>query len=115
MKRFALLFVLLAGCPPSRAPGDNGARCGVDQKPPPQVADVGTLLLEGMPEACPRAQPRVGDACAMPKVVTTNAPGESNYAECMYRRPEQNPCAYDSCTCVKSAEGVTWSCSSVLQ
>ncbi|MGZ3418721.1 MAG: hypothetical protein ACXWUG_22275 [Polyangiales bacterium] len=114
MKYIWLALLLLTGCPPNAK--DAGVRCGADGHPPPEAADIGTLLLTGQPESCPRAQPREGSPCALPLAPTKKSESSDEPWECMYRRPDQGPCEYDSCTCTKSKSGeLAWSCSPVME
>jgi hypothetical protein len=116
VKKLLLALLLLAGCP--KEPKNAGGQCGAEGRPPPATKDISTLLLADMPEACPRAQPRAGEPCVLPPVAATDSQGTAveAWAECMYRRPEQGPCAYDSCTCMKTKEKeLVWNCGSVTQ
>lgn len=116
MKHLLLALLVLTGCP--KEPKNAGDRCGAQGHPPPETADISTLLLAGMPETCPRAQPRAGDPCVLKPVATTDSQGTSvdAWEECMYRTPEHGPCSYDSCTCMKTKEKeLVWTCGSVTE
>jgi hypothetical protein len=98
MRQLVLLSVLLIGCPSNDE--KKGPRCGADERLPPMAVDVGTLLIVGSPDTCPRAEPQTGSKC---QIVPPS--------ECDYRRPEIGVCAFDACACLKNAAGeVLWQC-----